>query len=116
MSTSHQNQEKNMWYSDPSFRDMVNWTWYRDIYTNGLFMHLLLIANREDNIIDGVNVKTGSVLITLKDLSSRSRISKKQIKTSFEKLISTNDISIMDLQEKGFLITIVEWDKYTFAH
>ncbi|MBQ9446886.1 MAG: hypothetical protein IJU61_09840 [Victivallales bacterium] len=105
-----------IWYLEPSFRNMVNWKWYREPCTNALFMHLLLIANRKDNIVDGISVKTGSVLITLQDLSSGSGVPKKHIKSSLEKLLSTNDISITDLHEKGNIITIVEWDKYTFAH
>lgn len=92
-------------------RRMLKWEWYDDINTKVLFIHLLLIANWEDKKWKGIVIKRGQVVAGRKKLSKETGLTEQQIRTSLNKLISTNEIT-SKTTNKYTLLTIEKYDVY----
>lgn len=92
-------------------RRMLKWEWYDDINTKVLFIHLLLIANWEDKKWKGIVIKRGQVVVGRKKLSEETGLTEQQIRTSLNKLISTNEIT-SKTTNKYTLLTIEKYDIY----
>lgn len=90
---------------------MVEWEWYLDDNTFRLFLHLLLNANHESKKWRGTVIDTGQRLTSLGHLAEELRLGVQQIRTSLNKLKSTNELTIKSTN-KNTLITIVNWSKY----
>lgn len=93
------------------YRQFIKWEWYNDNSTKILFLHLLLIANYEDTKYQGITIKKGQLLTSQRTLASETGLSRQNIKTSLNKLISTHEITQKVTQNKT-LINIVNWDKF----
>ena len=92
-------------------RKILKWGWYDDINTTRLFLHLLLIANWEDKAWHGEVIKRGQVVTGRKKLSKETKLTEQQVRTSLNKLISTNEITIKKTN-KYSVITINNYSKY----
>lgn len=92
-------------------RKMLKWEWYQNINTVRLFLHLLLIANWEDKKWQGIEVKRGEVITSRKHLSESTGLSIQQTRTSLNKLISTNEITIKTTN-KYTVIAVNNYNKY----
>lgn len=92
-------------------RKMLKWEWYNDINTKVLFIHLLLIANWEDKKWEGNLIKRGQVVTGRKKLSKETGLTEQQIRTSINKLISTNEITT-ETTNKYTVVTIVKYEDY----
>jgi hypothetical protein len=92
-------------------RKMVEWQWYTDSNTFRLFFHLILMANHKENNWKNINVKRGQIVTGRKSLAKELKLSEQQIRTSIDKLISTNEITIKPTN-KFTLVTIVNYDLY----
>lgn len=90
---------------------MLDWEWYSDINTSRLFLHLLLIANHEDKKWKGTLVKRGQLITGLHSLSKQTGLSIQEIRTSFTRLKSTNEITI-NSTNRFSIITLLQWEKY----
>jgi hypothetical protein len=73
---------------------ILEWGWYSDINTKGVFLHLLLKANWKDQKFQNLLVKRGQLVTSVKSLSKDLDLTVKQIRLCLKKLISTNEISI----------------------
>ena len=76
------------------FRSIIDWEWYSDITTTRLYMHLLLKANYKQKIWKGETIDIGELITSLHNLSVETNLSKQQLRTSFEKLKKTGEITI----------------------
>ncbi|MGJ1516497.1 hypothetical protein ACR79N_16020 [Sphingobacterium siyangense] len=92
-------------------RSILEWEWYSDINTKVLFLHLLLKSNHKDKKFQGMTVKRGQVVTGLSILSLETSLSVQRLRTSLNKLKSTNEITI-ETSSKGTVITIVNYDFY----
>ena len=92
-------------------RKMLKWEWYNDINTKVLFIHLLLIANWEDKKWQGLLIERGSVVTSIKNLSQQTKLSIQKVRTSLDKLKSTNEITIKTTN-KYTVISINNYDLY----
>lgn len=92
-------------------RQFVKWEWYDDNNTKSLFLHLLLRANHKQNKWRGVTIPKGSLVTGRKKLSIETGLSEQQIRTSLNKLKSTNEITIKTTNLNS-LISITNWNKY----
>jgi len=92
-------------------RKMLKWEWYQDSNTKNLFLHLLLIANWENKKWKGIDVERGSLITSIKHLSEQTGLTFQQIRTSLNKLISTNEIT-KKTTNKYTVITIENYNKY----
>jgi len=75
-------------------RKLLEWEWYDDINTKVLFIHLLLKANYKPKNWRGIDIWTGEVLTWRIVLSDETWLTQQQIRTSLNKLKSTNEITI----------------------
>lgn len=90
---------------------MEDWWWYTDTPTKSLFLHLLLKANIKDTNFRWTPIKKWSLITGRLKLSKETWLSEQQIRTSLDKLKSTNEITIKSTNSFSF-ITIQNWDSY----
>jgi hypothetical protein len=92
-------------------RKFLDWEWYGDQNTSRLFIHLLLTANHKDQKWRGVEIRRGQVLTGRSALAVTSGLSVQTVRTSLQRLQSTNEITIKKTN-KYSIITITNWEKY----
>jgi len=92
-------------------RKLLDWEWYSDINVMRLFVHLTLKANHKDKNWRGKNIKKGSFITSLEHLSKETGLSVQNIRTSINKLKSTNEITIKSTS-KNTCISLTNWDLY----
>ena len=95
-------------------RQLVEWEWYKDEKVKSVFIHLLIKANHQDNRWQGIVVKKGQVITGRKVLAEELGLSERSIRTSLNKLKSTNEIAIKPTN-KFTVVTLVNWDLYQFG-
>lgn len=93
------------------FRKMLEWEWYKDVPTTKLFLHCLLKVNYKDKLWKGRKIKRGQFWTSIKHLSEETGLTVKQVRTSLEKLTSTNEIT-HDGTSSGSLITVNAFTRY----
>jgi hypothetical protein len=87
------------------------WEWYTDSHVMRLFIHFLLKANYTDKMWRGKLIKRGQFITSITKLGSELELSAQQIRTAFDKLISSNDI-LKTTTSQYTLITVVKYDYY----
>lgn len=92
-------------------RKINDWEWKDKPLTLALFVHLLLNANHKVGKWRGVSVDEGSLLTGRKKLSEASGLSERQVRTSLNHLISTNEVTIKSTKEYS-IISITNWKNY----
>jgi len=92
-------------------RSLLDWEWYTDQNTTRLFIHLLLRANHKEKKWRGNLIKPGQVLTGRKALSEETGLSEQQVRTSLNKLKSTNEITIISTKSHS-MITVSAWDSH----
>lgn len=93
------------------YRSIKDWGWWSDLNTFRLFVVLLINANWKDKKWRGRKIKRGQLWTSLDTLVEESGLSKMQVRTSLDKLISTHEIT-RKVTHSGQLITIVNYDFY----
>ena len=76
-----------------------------------LFLHLLLNATHKEIKIKGILLKSGQLITSRSILASELALSQQQVRTSLNKLKSTNEIT-NQLIDRNTIITIVNWNRY----
>lgn len=92
-------------------RKITEWEWYADGNTFRLFLHLLLKANHEPKKWKGIPVERGQCVTGRKILSKELCLTEQQIRTSINKLKSTNEITIK-ATNKYSVVTVVNYNVY----
>ena len=92
-------------------RKMTEWEWYKDIPTKTLYIHLLLKACWSDFTYRGMQIPSGTVVTTVRELTEETRLSPQQIRTALSHLKSTNEITTKSTN-KLTLIHIEKWGIY----
>ena len=92
-------------------RRITQWEWYTDGNTVRVFLHLILLANHKETRWRGEVIGRGQVLTGLDQLSRDLKLSVQQIRTSINKLISTNEITNRSTN-KFRVITINNYSVY----
>ena len=92
-------------------RKLLEWEWYHDVNTFKLFIHLLIKANFENKNWQGVEIKRGQLVTSLKNLSIETGLSEKQVRTSLDKLIKTKEVGKQTTSQNTTL-TILSYDLY----
>ena len=94
-------------------RKIQDWQWYSDSNTFRLFIHLLLSANHKPQSWKGVVIGRGELATGRQSLSAQTGLSEQSVRTSLERLKSTNEITIKSTS-KYSIVTIVNYDTYQF--
>lgn len=95
-------------------RQILDWEWYSDNNAFRVFMHLILKANHKDRRFKGIELKAGSIVTSRDFLSMETGLSVRQVRTSLDKLKSTNEVTIKT-SSKGTIIQLVNYEKYQLA-
>lgn len=92
-------------------RKIIDWEWYGDPVTRGVFLHLLIVANFTDAKFMGKKIKRGQFVTSLSELAKQTGFSIQQVKTALKHLISTNEITNQSSHQYR-IITIVKYNDY----
>lgn len=92
-------------------RKMMEWGWYKDPNTKAVFLHLLLAASFRESTFQGEKLKPGQVIIGRKSLAETLGISEQSVRTSINRLKSTNEITTKSTN-RYTVVTITNWAKY----
>ena len=90
---------------------LLDWEWASCPETLALWIHILLRANFEDKRWHGIMVPRGSLVTGRKELAKNTGLSEQQVRTSLNRLISTNEITI-STTNKFSIITICKYEDY----
>lgn len=92
-------------------RKIIDWEWYGDKNVCRVFFHLIFTANYKDQNFKGLIIKRGQKVVSLKNLANEVDISVQQLRTTLNKLKSTNEITSQSTN--GFtIITLQNYDLY----
>jgi len=92
-------------------RKFIDREWYSDINTKTLFLHLLIIANYKESSWRWQIIKEWEILTWLYKLQEQTGLTLQVIRTSLNKLKSTNEITIKSTN-KFSIITLLKWELY----
>ena len=93
------------------YRKMMKWGWYTDTNTKCVFLHLLFMACYEPYYVGGIRLEPGQIITTVKEISEGTGISTQSVRTSLNRLKSTNEITIKT-SNKNSLITVNNYSDY----
>ncbi|MBO5715064.1 MAG: hypothetical protein J6S23_01565 [Clostridia bacterium] len=93
------------------YRKMMKWGWYTDTNTKCVFLHLLFLACYEPCYFKGVYLEPGQIITTVKEISDGTGISVRSVRTSLERLKSTNELTI-ETSPKFSLIKLNNYADY----
>ena len=92
-------------------RALMDWEWYDDIITRGIFIHCLLRANHTDTNWRGIELKRGQFVTSLKHLAEENGISLQTLRTHLKRLKSTRELTIKSTN-KNSIITVCKYESY----
>ena len=95
-------------------RSILDWEWYDDVNTMRVFLHCLFKANHVDKKYRGKLIERGTFLTGRDLLADQTGLTPQQIRTSLNKLKSTNELTIKSSRQ-GSVIEVVNYDKYQTA-
>ena len=93
------------------YRKMTKWGWYKDNNTKCVFLHLLFMACYEPYYTAGIYLQPGQIVTTFREISEQTGISVQSVRTSINRLKSTNEITIVSTP-KNSLITVNNYSDY----
>lgn len=92
-------------------RKIIDWEWYTDTATKSLFIHLILMANHDDQKWRGQEIKRGEFVTSYGTLATQTGLSIHQVRTALKKLEKTGDVAIKTTN-KNTLIMVINYDLY----
>ena len=93
-----------------SRRVMLAW-WYKELATSKLFIHMLMSANYADRMWNDVLVLRGSLVSSIRSLSSETGLSERQVRTALIHLEDKGEIK-KEPSRKFTVFTITRYDFY----
>ena len=93
------------------YRKITEWEWYTVPSMAHLFIHLLLVASRQDKRWRGMVIKQGQVVTSTRRLAEQTGLSRNTVKKSLKTLEASKDIT-MGRAGSGTLVTILNYANY----
>ena len=93
-----------------SRRVMLAW-WYKELATAKLFIHMLMSANYADRMWNEILVLRGSLVSSIRSLSSETGLSERQVRTALIHLEDKGEIK-KEPSRKYTIFTITRYDFY----
>ncbi len=93
------------------YRKFTEWEWYTNINVKTLFIHCLLVANFKTKNYQGIEIKRGQFMTSIKSLSVKTGLSERQVRTALDKLILTNELT-SNSNNKYRIITVLNYNLY----
>ncbi|MGL6199850.1 MAG: hypothetical protein ACRC3H_13055 [Lachnospiraceae bacterium] len=97
------------------YRKFKDWEWYRNINVKTLFIHMLIKANWKDGRFQGQEIKRGSFVSSLQNLSNETTLTVNEIRTAIKHLKSTGEITSKS-HSKFTVFTVIGYDDYQGAN
>ncbi len=92
-------------------RRLLDWEWYDDVNTFRLFIHCMLKANHKPRKYRGKLIPAGTFLTSRELLSSETGLTPRQVRTSLNRLKTTNELTIKSTRQ-GTVIQVVKYNDY----
>jgi len=92
-------------------RKFKDWEWYTNINVKTLFIHCLVRSNFADKSYQGIKIKRGQFMTSIKTLSIETGLSERQVRTALDKLILTNELT-SNSNNKYRIITVLKYNDY----
>ena len=92
-------------------RQILNWEWYSDTNTFRVFMHCLLMAQRDDYKYRGVQLKAGQFTTGIFEMADILGLSAQQVRTALKKLEKSGEINKQSTSRYS-IITVKNWKVY----
>ncbi|MCM1529987.1 MAG: hypothetical protein NC093_08345 [Alistipes sp.] len=92
-------------------RNFMDWRWYSDGNTVRLFLHLLMSCNFEEREFQDITVRRGQRLASLTKLADELNLTVRQIRTAFEHLEKTGDVT-RSSSGKFTIVTVNSYDDF----
>lgn len=92
-------------------RQILNWEWYSDTNTFRVFMHCLLMAQRDDYKYRGVQLKAGQFTTGIFEMADILGLSNQQVRTALKKLEKSGEINKQSTSQYS-IITVNNWNLY----
>ena len=99
----------NTWFK--LYRKIKEWEWYQDHITKAVFLHCLIEAEIIDKPHCGGMLEKGSFVTTSSRLAAELNLSRQQVRTALDKLVSTSNITKTSTN-KNLIIKVVNWEYY----
>ena len=96
-------------------KEIVYWEWFKDNNTFKLFIYCILKANWKDSKFEGIEVKRGSFVTSLKKLSEETGLSIQNVRTSLKKLNSTQELT-QQAHGKFTILSVKNYNLYQEAN
>lgn len=87
-------------------RDFLDFEYYKDAQTKGIYLHLLLTAEYSPRRLGSVELAAGQTLTTVKELVEKTGATKSQTRTALTRLQHANKIAIKTTN-KFTIITLI---------
>ena len=101
--------QDNSWFK--LFRKIKEWEWYQDHITKAVYLHCLIEARTVDKSYRGEMLEKGTFVTTSSGLAADLNLSRQQVRTALDKLVSTNNIT-KTATNKNLIIKVVNWEYY----
>lgn len=72
----------------------MDWEWYSDITTRGIFIHCLLRANHSNTKWRGIELEKGQFVTSYKKLAEENGVSLQTVRTHIKRLIKSGNLTI----------------------
>jgi len=99
----------NTWFK--LYRKIKEWEWYQDHITKAVFLHCLIEAEIIDKPHCGEMLEKGSFVTTSSRLAAELNLSRQQVRTALDKLVSTSNITKTSTN-KNLILKVVNWEVY----
>jgi len=93
------------------YRKTLLWEWFTNPNVFHIFATLMLSANHKDGRWQGMEVLAGQHITSIEKLSQKTGLSFQQVRTAFNKLKSTGEITT-ETTNKYTIVTVVNWAFY----
>lgn len=93
------------------YRKLLDWEWFGNLNTQGLFIYLLLAVNTEDKTWHGIEIKRGQILTSQRKLSKILNLKRQPTRDALYNLQSTHDITIKATRNFS-IITVNKFNEY----
>lgn len=92
-------------------RKLTQWSWYKDLNTCKLFLHMILKANWKDGEYQGVETPRGTFASSYTELAQETGLSVKNVRTALKHLENTGEVAV-NRQAKFSIFTVKNYDVY----
>lgn len=92
-------------------RKILEWEWYKNLNTCRLFFHILLKANWKDCRFEGREIRRGSFVTSVRNLSLETALTEDEVRTALGHLIRTGEVT-KQTTNKYTVITVANYESY----